>query len=57
MPAYRNASTHAVTLASGRPLAPGEDAPTDLKDPHDQQLAADGALTKVEQPDTKERGK
>lgn len=33
-----NASLHAVTLASGRPLAPGESAACDMKDPHDQAL-------------------
>lgn len=43
-PEWVNVSTHAVTLASGRPLAPGERAACDMKDPHDQALADAGHL-------------
>jgi hypothetical protein len=58
-PDYRNSSDHAVTLASGRPLAPGDDGPADLKDPHDKRLIDDGVLVPVEpaEPEPKEQSK
>jgi hypothetical protein len=51
---YRNRETHAVTLASGRPLAPGDAAPltTDEPgdvDPHDQGLLDEGSLVLVDE--------
>ena len=46
---YANVSRSAVTLASGRPLAPGETGKPNLKDPHDQALVDDGVLVKAEQ--------
>jgi hypothetical protein len=45
---WTNVSTHAVTLASGRPLAPGESAPCDMKHPTDQASRDDGSLVKTE---------
>lgn len=48
---YRNISSHAVTLASGRPLAIGDAAEINLKDPHDKALLDDGTLIKAEQTD------
>lgn len=45
---WTNVSSHAQSLASGRPLAPGESAPCDMKDPHDQALRDAGALVKTE---------
>lgn len=51
MPEYRNIASHAVTLASGRPLAVGDAAEIDPKDPHDKALVDDGTLIKAENPD------
>lgn len=45
---YRNRLTHAVTLASGRPLAPGDAGPINLDDPHDQGLLDEGSLILVD---------
>ena len=45
---YVNVSRTAVTLASGRPLAPGEADKINPKDPHDQALVDDGLLLKAE---------
>lgn len=45
---WTNVSSHPVTLASGRPLAPGEHADTDMKDPHDKGLRDSGQLIKTE---------
>lgn len=45
---YVNVSRAAVTLASGRPLAPGEADQIDPKDPHDQGLVNDGLLVVAE---------
>jgi hypothetical protein len=53
---YRNVRRTAVTIASGRPLAPGEAARIDLDDPHDKALVDDGALVKAETADA-ETGK
>lgn len=47
---FRNASSHAVTLASGRTLAPGEDAEIDDKARLDQAMVAAGDLIAVEAP-------
>ena len=44
---YLVAGGHPDTLASGRPIAPGETVPktaVDPKDPHDAALLADGTL-------------
>jgi hypothetical protein len=46
---YRNRETHAVTLASGRPLAPGETSPLNLDDPHDQALLEQGSVVLVDE--------
>ncbi len=51
----RNALRHPVTLASGRPLAPGDQTDADLSDPHDSQLVDDGVLTVVPKPTPKRR--
>jgi hypothetical protein len=48
-----NASTHAVTLASGRPLAPGDRAACDMKDPHDQALRDAGHLIQADDREAK----
>lgn len=53
MPEYRNVSTHPVSLASGRVLAPAESAAVS-DDPHDRALIADGALIAVEKTTKKE---
>lgn len=53
MDTFRNVSDHAVTLASGQPLAPGEAAESDMKDPHDKTLRNEGLLTKAD--DDKEK--
>jgi len=45
---YVNVSRHAVTLASGRPLAPGEADKIDLKHPNDKGLVDDGSLVQAE---------
>lgn len=45
---WTNVSSHAVTLASGRPLAPGESAPCDMKTPNDKALRDGGHLVKTE---------
>lgn len=45
---YRNIGLHAVSLASGTPLAPGDTGIPDLKDLHDKALVDDGALVPVE---------
>lgn len=47
---FRNASTHAVTLASGRTLAPGEDADIDDKSRLDQAMVDAGDLIPVDDP-------
>lgn len=44
-----NVSTHAVTLASGGALAPGDRAECDMKDPHDKALRDAGHLIKADQ--------
>lgn len=51
---YRNRETHAVTLASGRPLAPGDAAPLTTDEhgevlPHDQLLVEEGSLVLVDE--------
>jgi hypothetical protein len=49
MAEYRNVTNHAITLASGRPLAPGDKASVDLNDnPYDKALVDEGHLAKVE---------
>ena len=45
---YRNVSSHALTLASGQPLAPGDAGDTDMTDPHDKALRDEGRLAKVD---------
>lgn len=45
---YVNVARHAVTLASGRPLAPGEDGQIDPKHPNDKGLVDDGSLVPAE---------
>lgn len=45
---WTNVSSHAVTLASGRPLAPGDHAECDMKDEHDKALRDSGQLVKTE---------
>lgn len=45
---YRNRETHALTLASGRSLAPAEAAPIS-DDPHDQALLEQGSLIMVDE--------
>jgi hypothetical protein len=46
---HRNRATHPVSLASGRPLAPGEEGKADLRDPHDQALMDAGHLIQVDE--------
>jgi hypothetical protein len=44
---YLVAGDHSETLASGRPIAPGDELAADsvdLDSPHDQRLLADGVL-------------
>jgi hypothetical protein len=48
MSEYRNVSSHAQPLASGRLVAPGDTCNPDLQTGHDQALVQDGALTAVE---------
>lgn len=54
MPAkYLVAGDHADTLASGRPIAPGDTVPAsavDLETANDQRLLHDGALIDLQQP-------
>ena len=50
---HRNRATHPITLASGQPLAPGEDGLADLRDEHDKALRAAGHLVKVDEPESK----
>lgn len=45
---FRNRATHAVTLASGRSLAPGEAAAIS-DDPHDRTLLDEGSLILVDE--------
>jgi hypothetical protein len=45
---WTNVSTTPQSLASGRPLAPGESAACDLTDPHDVALRDAGHLVKSE---------
>lgn len=48
---YLVAGSHPDTLASGRPIAPGDTVPAeavDLKDPHDQALLDSGVLIDVD---------
>lgn len=45
---HRNRATHPVTLASGQPLAPGEDGEADMRDDHDKALRDAGHLVKVD---------
>jgi hypothetical protein len=50
---WRNVSDGPVSLASGTPLAPGEDAPCPMTDPHDQAHRDEGRLVRVETEETK----
>jgi len=52
MTAYLNVSRHAVTLASGTPLAPGEVGEPDFTTEHDRALKDDGSLLRASEPDT-----
>jgi hypothetical protein len=45
---WTNVSGSAQTLASGRPLAPGETAESDMTDPHDRALRDEGHLVPTE---------
>lgn len=45
---HLNRATHPVSLASGRPLAPGDTGAPDLDDPHDKALVDDGTLIAIE---------
>lgn len=45
---WRNVSSHAQPLASGRLIAPGELCSPDLDDPHDLALTEDGSLVQAE---------
>jgi hypothetical protein len=49
---WTNVSSGPVTLASGRPLAPGEHGPSDMKHPHDQGLRDGGLLVEHETKET-----
>jgi hypothetical protein len=52
---YINRSDHAVSLASGAVLAPGDRGESDMKDPHDKALRTDGALIKAEKAEKEKR--
>lgn len=49
MDTHRNRETHAVSLASGRSLAPGETGSPDPGDPHDKALLDAGSFVEVDE--------